>query len=118
TPHQYRDERRLERLKAELRNGRAVSPALYAAGSDSPSRVYERARTRLGMTPATYGRGGLGARIRYAVIPTELGQLLVAATEHGLCRVAFGEPRALAEGLRREFPAAELAPDERGLGAW
>lgn len=115
TPHQYRDARRLERLKSELRSGRRVSPALYAAGYGSSSRLYEGARARLGMTPATYGRGGHGARIRYAVAPSEIGDVLVAATEHGVCRVALGPRAALERDLRLEFPRAELVRDGRTL---
>ena len=115
TPRQYRDTRRVEHLKRELRRGRRVSPALYAAGYGSSSRLYERARARLGMTPATYGRGGRGARIRFALASTEVGDLLVAATEHGLCRVALGARDALERELRGEFPAATLTRDARGL---
>jgi AraC family transcriptional regulator, regulatory protein of adaptative response / methylated-DNA-[protein]-cysteine methyltransferase len=115
TPRQYRDARRIESVKRELRSGRRVSPALYAAGFGSPSRLYERARARLGMTPATYARGGRGARIRFAVTRTEVGDLLVAATEHGLCRVALGARAALERELRSEFSEAELVHDERTL---
>jgi len=115
TPRQYRDARRVERLKSELRRGGRISPAMYAAGYGSPSRLYERARARLGMTPATYGRGGRGARIRYAVVTTELGDVLLAATEHGVCRVAMGSGDALERDLRKEFPNAELVQDARGL---
>src|SRR2546423_5100872 len=57
SPRQYRDARRLDRFKTELRARRRVSPALYEAGYGSTSRVYERAHAQLGMTPATYSRG-------------------------------------------------------------
>jgi len=36
-------------------------PALYEAGYGSSSRVYERTHAQLGMTPATYVRGGAGS---------------------------------------------------------
>src|SRR5579862_4719219 len=75
------------------------------------------ARARLGMTPATYGRGGRGATIRYAVMQTEVGDLLVAATEHGVCRVALGSGDALERDLRREFPHAGVRRDREALEA-
>jgi len=116
TPRQYAAQRRLESLKAALRSGRRVGPALYAAGYGSARGVYERAGSRLGMTPATYGRGGRGADIRYAVTRSELGLLLVATTARGLCQVALGARRTeLVQGLRQEFPAARLRPDARSL---
>jgi AraC family transcriptional regulator of adaptative response/methylated-DNA-[protein]-cysteine methyltransferase len=62
SPRQYWDARRLERLRQNLKSGEAVAPALYGAGYGSSSRLYEKARGQLGMTPATYGKGGRGAR--------------------------------------------------------
>src|SRR3990172_8090771 len=78
TPRQYRDERRLDRLKTQLKERKKVSPALYEAGYGSTSRVYERSNAQLGMTPATYGRGGAGMRIAFAIVPCTLGRLLLA----------------------------------------
>jgi AraC family transcriptional regulator, regulatory protein of adaptative response / methylated-DNA-[protein]-cysteine methyltransferase len=108
SPRQYADARRLKRFKAGLQQGDGVAAATYDAGYGSSSRVYERAASALGMTPATYAKGGRGARIRYAITATPLGQLLVAATDRGICFVSLGARREeLEHRLRREFPAAE-----------
>jgi AraC family transcriptional regulator of adaptative response/methylated-DNA-[protein]-cysteine methyltransferase len=115
TPRQYADGRRAERLRRDLRAGRGVSRALYDAGYGSPSRVY--GRPLLGMTPATYARGGRGAVIRYTIEACALGRLLVAATPRGVCRVSMGDDAArLIRDLRHEFPAATLLRDRRALG--
>jgi len=112
SPREYHDARRVEFLKSSLKENRHVSPAIYAAGYGSSSRVYERAAERLGMTPARYGRGGEGAVIRYAVVSSPLGRLLVAATARGVCRVAMGNSgESLVAGLRSEFPAAVIQRD-------
>ena len=55
SPKQYADALRVERLRAELRDGRDVTGALYTAGYGSSSRLYEQSDARLGMTPASYG---------------------------------------------------------------
>ena len=118
SPRQYRDARRLERFKTELRSRRRVSPALYEAGYGSTSRVYERAHAQLGMTPAIYSRGAPRTRIAYTVVPCALGRLLVATTDRGICRVSLGSgAEELEAGLRAEFPAAELRRDRRALAA-
>lgn len=118
SPREYRDARRLARLKTSLKERRHVSPAVYEAGYGSSSRVYERAATALGMTPATYGRGGRGAVIRYAVVPSPLGQLLVAATERGVCRLSLADTAtSLERDLRAEFPAAQIARDDGELSS-
>ena len=116
SPRQYRDERRVNRFKASLKLRRRVSPSLFEAGYGSSSRAYERAAAQLGMTPATYGRGGLGARILYATVPCALGWLLIATTERGICRIAFADgAAALERALREEFPAAEITRDGGAL---
>ncbi len=119
SPRQYADARRLGRLKAGLRRGEPVTGALYEAGYGSSSRLYERAPAQLGMTPATYAKGGRGATIRYAVVASPLGRLLVGATERGVCAVYLGDDDGELEGaLAQEYPAAELRRDEPGLGRW
>ncbi len=115
TPRAYAEARRVSRFKQELKRRKHVSPALYEAGYSSTSRVYEHAHEQLGMTPATYARGGSGVGIAYVTLPTSLGSLLVAATERGVCRVALGENVAVLEAeLIAEFPAARVVTDKSG----
>ncbi len=119
TPRQYADARRLSRLKARLRAGDRVAGALYEVGYGSSSRLYERAGGQLGMTPAAYRRGGRGWRVGFGIVRSSLGRLLVAATARGVCAVCLGDDdAALERGLRGEFPAAEIARDDAGLGDW
>jgi AraC family transcriptional regulator of adaptative response/methylated-DNA-[protein]-cysteine methyltransferase len=113
TPREYRDARRGERLRSSLRVRGRVGPSVYEAGYGSSSRVYERADRMLGMTPATYARGGRGARIRFTIVPSPLGPLLVALTARGVCRVGLGEKAE--SDLRREFAAATMTRDDGAL---
>ena len=117
SPRAYQNARRLERFRQEVRGAGTVSRATYEAGFNSSRGLYESARQGLGMTPARYRRGGRGLQIRYTIVASELGRLLVAATERGVCSVAFGETdETLEEELRREFPQAGLVRDDTGLG--
>ena len=107
TPAQYIRARKSERLKQELKRGETVSRASFGAGYGSSSRAYEDSTTRIGMTPATYKRGGAGAVIEYVITTTSLGKLLVAATERGVCAVTLGDDdETLESALEREYPAA------------
>ncbi len=115
TPAQYARARRLERFKALLREGGNVASAAYEAGYGSSGRVYESATEQLGMTPASYRKGGAGAVIRYIVADSALGGLLAAGTASGVCAVKLGDDGdALYAELREEFPAAELRRVEHG----
>jgi len=109
TPRQYADACRIGKFKTRVRESRSVSGAMYDAGFSSSSRLYTRAPAELGMTPATYGRGGRGAIISYTIVRCSLGLLLVAATERGICAVKLGDSDAgLAADLAKEYPSAEI----------
>ena len=111
TPKQYVDACRLRKLKQSLRESRDVAGAVYDAGYGSSSRVYERADTRLGMTPNQYRRGGEGVAITYVTVESPLGLMMIGATDRGLCSIRFGEDREeLLDGLRKEYPASALEP--------
>ncbi len=119
TPRQYAELCRLTRVKARLRDGENVTDALYNAGYGSSSRLYERAKTRLGMTPDTYRRGGQGMRITYDIVDSPLGRLLVGATGHGVCSVGLDHSDAVLETwLADEFPNAEIQRDGASLRQW
>lgn len=123
SPREYAETRRMDKFRKTVREDGPdhanVAGAAYEAGFGSSSRLYERAHIHLGMTPASYGRGGAGARMGYAVADCFLGRVLVAATEHGISFLAFGaDDVALVEDLRAEFPAAEIAADDALLGKW
>ena len=109
TPNQYLRARRLTALKGGLQEGESVLSSLYGAGFGSSSRVYEQASAALGMTPATFRKGGAGMAIGYEFADCPLGRLLVAATERGVCAVYLGDSDSeLSAILRSEFPKAEI----------
>ena len=119
TPRAYADFCRLESFKGGLREGRSVTTALYDAGYGSSSRLYERAASQLGMTPTAYRRGGAGLDIRYDILDTPAGMLLVGATGKGVCVIQFGaSAKKLEESVRAEFPAADLHRDPAFLSPW
>jgi AraC family transcriptional regulator of adaptative response/methylated-DNA-[protein]-cysteine methyltransferase len=116
SPREYQQARRAGKFKSALEGDMRITDAIYEAGYSSSSRAYESIPAQLGMTPSEFRNKGQGTEIRYAILPTELGKLLVATTARGLCAVRFGESdAALAAELRREFRAAEIRRDEAGL---
>jgi AraC family transcriptional regulator of adaptative response/methylated-DNA-[protein]-cysteine methyltransferase len=119
TPRQYADAQRMRRLKTRLKKGDDVTTALYDAGFGSSSRLYERAPSHLGMTPATYRRGGAGMRIHYTIADSPLGRLLVGATDRGISALYLGESDAQLEAaIQKEYPRAEIRRDRNGMEGW
>lgn len=116
TPREFSEACRTNRFKTAVRAGKSVTTAMYDAGYGSSSRLYERADAELGMTPATYSRGGAAARIDYAIAESPLGYLLVAATDKGLCSVTLGDKVSdLETNLKKEYAAAEVHKDDQML---
>lgn len=116
SPKKYGEAKRLERFKNEIKDGSDVVTAMYEAGYGSSSRLYEKAAENLGMTPAIYKKGGKGMNINYIITDCELGKLLVARTPRGICSVTFGDSvTELRDGLKKEFPDAEIAEDSEKL---
>jgi len=109
SPKQYLSAQRFGNFKALVRKGESVTNSLYESGFNSSSRLYEHAADELGMTPATYGRGGRGVNISYTIADSHLGRLLVAVTERGVCAVRLADNDAeLEKDLRDEFPQAQI----------
>ncbi len=117
SPRDYADARRNAAFRQQLKDGESIAQATYGAGYGSSSRVYERSERLLGMTPASYAKGGKGAVIAYDIVESPLGRLLVAATAKGLCFLSLGSDDAkLVAELQREFPQAEsIARDEHSI---
>src|SRR5215469_18906805 len=102
TPRQYADAERMRRVKSRLKKGDNVTTALYEAGFGSSSRLYERAPSQLGMTPATYRQGGTGMRMNYTIVDSPLGRLLAGATDRGISAVCLGESDTMLETALRQ----------------
>ena len=119
SPKGFCDARRLARFKERLRVGESISDACYGVGYGSSRALYEKASKHLGMTPATYQRGGVGIRIRYAIIGSTLGRVLLAGTQEGICAILPGEDdRTVIGQLRGEFPKAVLTRDRVAPRRW
>jgi AraC family transcriptional regulator, regulatory protein of adaptative response / methylated-DNA-[protein]-cysteine methyltransferase len=109
TPRQYAESHRLKQFKSNVKRGSSVTEAMYDAGYGSSRGLYEKSAEQLGMTPATYGRGGRGMHIIYTIADSRLGRILVAATERGVCSVTLGDSDSeLVGALFAEYPHASI----------
>lgn len=123
TPKQFQAQCRVARLKAALAGPQSVTAAVYEAGYGSSSRVYENATARLGMTPGQYKAAGKNLQISCIHFASALGEILIAATDKGICFLQLGDhPAALLAQLRAEFSQAQIAvvtePYPAQLEAW
>ena len=110
TPKAYAQAHRGKLLRDALSlPGASVTAAAFDAGFNASSRFYDNVDALLGMKPAQYRKGGVNARIVFALAQCALGALLVARSGRGLCAIALGDdPDALLRELQDRFPHAEL----------
>lgn len=107
SPAAYARALRQRRLDEALTTGQRVGDTIATAGYSGPDQFYAETKGRLGMKASDWRKGGAGRVIHWAVLATSLGDMLVAATDKGVCCLAFGEGEAQ---LRARFPKAELVP--------
>lgn len=104
SPAVYQRALKRERAEAALAHRGSVTEAIYEAGYSAPSRFYED-RKGSGMSASDWKDGGRGRTIHWQQVKTSLGQMLVAATDKGVCCLSFNEGEA---ELRARFPKADL----------
>ncbi len=119
TPKQFFTQKRSVRVQASLPLGDTVTEVLYEAGFGSSAQFYNQAEEILGMKPVEYQNGGKGARILYAIHPSYLGWVLIAATQVGICAIEFGDdPQDLEETLKTRFPLAAYTEEDPLFSSW
>jgi len=117
SPAKYLQSCRFSQFKRALRRY-PVTTAWAEAGYSSPSRVYESARTRLGMVPSRYRSGAAEEELRFTTFSTSLGKMLLVAGAAGVCSVQFVDGNDAQKMLRAEYPGAVLRQDDQGLADW
>jgi AraC family transcriptional regulator of adaptative response/methylated-DNA-[protein]-cysteine methyltransferase len=109
TPKTYAVAHRQQRVRDQLAGSESVTAAIYGAGFNSNGRFYATSTKVLGMTPTEYRNGGDKTTIKFAVGSCSLGDVLVAASEKGVCAVLLGDDAdALVRDLQDRFPGARL----------
>ena len=112
SPAEYARGLRNQRAQTALKENGRVTDAIYDAGYSAPSGFYSDAKERLGMTPSAWRNGGRGETIRWTTFDSPLGNMLIAATSKGICRLTFDDSEA---SLRRLFANATILADDGGL---
>ena len=115
TPKEYAAACRAGLARRELDGDGSVTGAIYGAGYNSPSRFYETATARLGMTPSAYRDGGRGADDPLRGRRVLARRVLVAATDQGVCAILLGDDPDGA-GARAAGPLPEGAARRRRRG--
>jgi AraC family transcriptional regulator of adaptative response/methylated-DNA-[protein]-cysteine methyltransferase len=89
TPKRYLQVLTVERAKQLLRESKPLLVVSDSVGLSSGSRLYDHFVQLEAITPGEYKSGGTGLTIDYAVHNTPFGEVFIAVTPKGVCKLAF-----------------------------
>ena len=114
SPKRFLEYLTVTHAKQLLRNGTSVLEAALTVGLSGPGRLHDHFVAIEAATPGDYRRGGAGLVIRHGMHVTPLGNVFVATTPRGICRLEFVDadgPEAALGALAADWPGARLIPD-------
>jgi AraC family transcriptional regulator of adaptative response/methylated-DNA-[protein]-cysteine methyltransferase len=98
----------------------SIMETSYQLGLSGAGRLHDLFVSWEAVSPGEYRASGEGLRIGYTVQPSPFGECFLAATERGICYLAFPEDdrmdKAL-EQLQKRFRLAEFVRDDERVGA-
>ncbi len=115
SPNQFMRYLSVEHAKAALEAGESVLEATFEAGLSGPGRLHDLLVTFEAVTPGEYKTMAAGIEISWGVHASRFGDVLVAATDRGICGLGFVEPggeAAALDDLRGRWPLALLRRDK------
>lgn len=120
SPKQFLQYLTKEDAKRRLRD-ESVMHAALASGLSGAGRLHDLMITCEGVTPGEYRNRGEGLVISYGAHSSPFGPCLIAATERGICKLAFFDDARELESLEREltteWEAASIVEDPGATGA-
>jgi len=114
SPNQFMRFLSVEHAKAALEAGDSVLDATLEAGLSGPGRLHDLFVTFEAVTPGEYKTMAAGLEIRWGVHASRFGNVLIAATDRGICGLNFidgGGEAAVVDDLRNRWPRALLRQD-------
>src|SRR6056300_551007 len=117
SPKKFLEALTLTAAKAQLRTN--LKPLLEISaelGLGSSSRLHDHFVHLEGVTPDQYRRYGEGLQISYGLTASPFGDVWIANTKRGLCRVWFKDLMAEQDFVRQlqiDWPSAELVRDDQ-----
>ena len=111
SPKRFLQALTLERGKQLIASSESLTNTVHALGLSGGSRLYDHFVQLEAVTPGEFKRQGEGVEIGYGVHPTPFGEILVAITPRGICRMAFvasTSQEALLAELVKQWPRSTL----------
>lgn len=120
TPKRFLQALTLERGKRMLEEAYSLSAVSHNLGLSGSSRLYDHFVTLEAATPGDYKNQGRDLVIEYGSHFTPLGEVFVAVTQRGICRMEFLDYRSIDQALasvRKDWPKGSLVRSDKATHA-
>ncbi len=109
TPKQFLQFTTVEHAKKCLEEGRSTLATAYEVALSGNGRLHDMFVKIEACTPGAYQRKGSGLELKYQVIDTPFGDMVVAESNLGICQLSFLEVhKSTREQLESIFPKAHF----------
>jgi len=108
SPKRFQQSIAVNQAKQRLLKSQSVLDASLNSGVSGPGRLHDHFVTLEAMTPGDYKNGGANLTLQYGTGQSPFGQVFIAASERGICKLSFVEEQAGLQELQSEWPLARL----------
>jgi AraC family transcriptional regulator of adaptative response/methylated-DNA-[protein]-cysteine methyltransferase len=99
----------VEYAKGLLKKDLSLADVSFETGFSGSGRLHDLFISIEGMTPGDFKKGGETLVINYSFAETQFGDIIIASTEKGICRLSFiKQAEQGLDNLRSFFPNAKL----------
>ena len=119
SPKRFLEFLTVESAKERLQLSQSILETSLELGLSSPARLHDQFVTIEGVTPGDYKRGGQGVEIAYGIHECPFGDVFIAQTTRGICRLSFISQDMLEtelEILRKNWKNASIGEDDLQTG--
>jgi len=117
TPKRFLQILTVERAKQLLSESKPLLEVSDSVGLSSGSRLYDHFVCLEAVTPGEYKKGGAGITIEHAVHITPFGNVFIAVTPKGICKLAFigqNDIEVHLDELNKKWPHAVMPENYEG----
>ena len=121
SPREYGASVRSMNARHTLRSSASITDAIYDAGYGSVRAFYEKASSRLGMSPSDFAAGAPQHLLIWSSVNSVIGRLTCVAGPRGICLLMHSNdddataPDSDGARIREEFPNAIIERDDRAM---
>lgn len=109
TPKKFLQYISVEHARQLLHNKLTLADTSFETGLSGTGRLHDLFVSIEAMTPGEYKNGGASLEIDYDFFPTAFGQVIIAATSKGICKIDFIDDENIAvRNLKQRWPQALL----------